>query len=134
MRQSKADAPKGWTELEDDMLRAYYQKYGPSWIGWQEVLPNRTMRALRERARRIGLAKPSQRTKQESKPKSMRTPKEVEETIDPYEGFVFRRMRQGFTPQEIDREKRWQYGTARLIMSEMWAREKREFERGEGYE
>lgn len=44
---------KRWTDVEDDILRAYYGRNRSDWPGWDEVLPGRSARARRVRMAQI---------------------------------------------------------------------------------
>lgn len=56
---SKLSIP--WTDEEVDTLIEHYRDCGPSWDGWGDVLPDRTHRAIVEKAHRLGVkcARPS---------------------------------------------------------------------------
>lgn len=113
--------PNGlWSAAEDEALRIYYQEHGPSWGGWSEVLPDRTVRALSSRAGKLGLTSVYHRSDKSAKKRqgvANRVP-------DPYERQVMRCMNDGMTPTEIDAAMKWNRGTARKIISEKWLREK----------
>lgn len=117
-----------WTDLQDDILFDCYPKFGPSWKGWAEVLPGRTKKAIGERARRLGL---SYRFADKGDDRHYR-PKALVMAPDPYEPYVVKCMEEGMTPTQIDCMMRWLPGSARLIMSNKWLREKERYElRGE---
>ena len=44
-----------WTESEIAVLREYYGENGPSWFGWNVVLPTRTMNAIADKAYSLGI-------------------------------------------------------------------------------
>ena len=123
------DPAKVWSDEEDNALREFYQRHGTTWEGWAEVLPGRTIRAISARAVRLGIAEkrgPRQKKKTPKK-KRWQDPMHkamVKATADPYEGYVTNCMDMGMTPQEIDRKMNWGLGTARMIMSEKWLRDK----------
>lgn len=44
-----------WSKEETEALRLYYPEHGPSWDGWEELLPGRTQGSIRTRAGLLGL-------------------------------------------------------------------------------
>lgn len=130
-----------WSESEDRALKTYYPRHGRSWKGWREVLPDRTEPAIAERARRLGIrpevsGRGSHR--HEISPEPQERPRgdrwhyavvPTRPTKDPYEAQVVRYMNEGMTPTEIDRKMGWFRGSARLIMSNRWARLKEQASR-----
>lgn len=44
-----------WSELEIRTLRKYYEAHGPCWIGWRNLLPKRTPKAIESKAGVLGL-------------------------------------------------------------------------------
>lgn len=44
-----------WTDDEVETLVEHYHDCGPRWDGWDDVLPDRTNRAIVEKAYRLGL-------------------------------------------------------------------------------
>lgn len=119
-----------WSEVEDNVVREFYARHGPKWIGWPEVLPNRTLRAISARAARLGVKGPPRperkrprRKRNEPQGDGRHHKVSVEKTPDPNEKYVLACMRAGMTPTEIDRKRRWWSGTTIRILTEMWARE-----------
>lgn len=119
-----------WSDTEDSMIIVYYQKFGPSWVGWGEVLPNRSYRAIKERARRLGVA--ASRQPRKAEPDSPRRDKgadrrhyklRVPRRPDPNEKYVLACLKAGMTPTEIDRKRHWFPRTTIRILTERWARE-----------
>lgn len=128
---------KPWSEAEDRALKEFYPRHGTDWVGWDEVLPERSERAIECRAYRFGLMKPRKpsgprKYKPREKANGSHYGARVQRTPDPYEGYVMECMAEGLTPTEIDAVKRWPRGTARMILSEMWLRDKEKHEHKEG--
>lgn len=44
-----------WTTRQDELLERYYPEHGPSWDGWERLLPGRTCRAIAKQASKIGV-------------------------------------------------------------------------------
>lgn len=110
-----------WGEAQDNALKEFWPRHGSQWDGWDEVLPTRSTGEIAKRAAELGLVADGEKAPTiKRKAKTTLVP-------DPYEGYVLRCMHQGMTPTEIDRSKRWLPGTARLIMSNRWLREKERF-------
>lgn len=114
-----------WGEDEDNAVMTFYPKHGPMWDGWDEVLPNRTKRAIQVRAQRIGAAPVRTRVgkgtnrknrQKQLEPRPFRMP-------DPNERYILRRMKEGLTPSQIDTEKHWIPGTSIRVLTERWDRE-----------
>lgn len=126
-----------WSDEEDEAIRVYYPSRGRSWDGWKEVLPERTKGAIVERARRLGIKSDHPRRQVEYDVEAaMETKRErwyyqVQRVPpkDPYEEQVVRLMHEGMTPTEIDRKMGWFLGSARLIMSNRWLRQRENAER-----
>ena len=43
-----------WTAEEDALVREHYPSHGAQWEGWRELLPHRSLNAIRVRANGIG--------------------------------------------------------------------------------
>ena len=99
-----------WGDDELEILRAYYPDHGPSWVGWEEVLPGRTERGIGHKANAIGLRHEPNRARRDEP--------------DPVEAVVAAMMGDGMTPSGIDRHMHWHRGTARGIVVGMWRRDK----------
>ena len=54
-----------WTKEELAALCKHYPEHGSTWDGWEQLLNNRTVWAIRERARRIGVVYNPRWTKEE---------------------------------------------------------------------
>lgn len=120
----KVEQPNPWDKEEDKILAEHYPDHGRDWDGWERLLPWRTKRAIGTRAFRIGLKYKKPERKSSPLPtKAVKREFEVVDEPDPFEPYVMRCMAKGMTPSEIDRERRWQRGTARLILTNKWARE-----------
>lgn len=114
-----------WTEAEENAVRVYWPEHGPHWDGWQEVLPTRSIGAIRTKASRIGVSEPPERKPRKKRKEAVRQYRHTyASTPDPYEGYVLNMMDRGMTPEQIDEKMKWYPGTARRILSERWAREK----------
>jgi len=110
-----------WSQDEDYVLGAHYTEYGPSWEGWESLLPGRTKSAIKTRARTLGL----------TVPKRANTELSIEE-IDillagipepsPSEDDVMKLLALGFTPSQIDRQKNWDEGKAKRLIINRWQR------------
>lgn len=109
-----------WSQNEVAALKIYYPLHGPSWAGWEEVLPNRTLRAISRKANDLGVSfvqrQPVVRSKRHRE--YVRTSR----TADPMEPYVLGRMSEGLPPSEIDREMHWPRGRTVQILTERWAR------------
>lgn len=122
-----------WSEVEDNAVREFYAKYGRRWVGWSEVLPTRTLRAISARATRLGVKRPTRR-EPKRKARERDRPKGDERHYnvgaarepDPYEGYVMACMESGLTPTQIDQRMHWRTGTTVLILTERWERENEE--------
>lgn len=44
-----------WKDWEVDALKEHYPKHGSKWVGWKDVLPNRSNTSIRMRAHTMGL-------------------------------------------------------------------------------
>lgn len=44
-----------WTEAEDALVRRHYPRHGMRWQGWDELLPHRSLNAIRVRAHGLGV-------------------------------------------------------------------------------
>lgn len=44
-----------WTDDEVEILTEHYRDHGPSWDGWDSILPDRTYRAIKWKAHDLGL-------------------------------------------------------------------------------
>lgn len=44
-----------WTEAEDALVRMHYPRHGMRWQGWDELLPHRSLNAIRVRAHGLGV-------------------------------------------------------------------------------
>lgn len=44
-----------WTPDEDEVLRVYYPTRGSLWSGWAHLMPNRSIRAIEQRASKLGI-------------------------------------------------------------------------------
>ena len=44
-----------WTAEEDALVREHYPSHGATWEGWRELLPHRSLNAIRVRAHGLGL-------------------------------------------------------------------------------
>lgn len=101
-----------WSEEEDNALVTYYQRHGLDWEGWPEVLPKRTHRMIAIRAAKLGLRKPREPRRGERKRRQGKAQQD--------EAYVRLATNQGKTPSEIDKEKGWWPGTAKMILTEIW--------------
>lgn len=119
-----------WSEVEDNAVREFYARHGPKWVGWPEVLPNRTPRAISARAARLGVKGPP-RPEPKHPRRERKKPEGDERHIkfdytkepDPNESYVLACMKAGLTPAEIDKKRHWWSGTTIRILTERWARE-----------
>lgn len=115
-------AGRRWSKEESDILVRLYPKHGSSWEGWKDSLPEKTPKAILNRAIRMGL-------KRRKKPQAKRRTETVNMDAgslvqpDPYEDVVAAYMSAGFPPSEIDRRMKWFRGSAGLIVSNMWKRD-----------
>ena len=120
------DPERLWSELEDNAVREFYARHGPKWVGWPEVLPNRTPRAISARATRLGVKgppRPEPKHPREVEPNIKRRSHRATKAPDPYEGYVMNCMCDGMTTSQIDQHMHWRTGTAALIITERWERE-----------
>lgn len=46
---------RAWTPEEDELVRSHYPRHGMRWQGWDELLPHRSLNAIRVRAHGLGL-------------------------------------------------------------------------------
>lgn len=46
---------RAWTPEEDELVRRHYPRHGMRWQGWDELLPHRSLNAIRVRAHGLGL-------------------------------------------------------------------------------
>lgn len=111
-----------WTKEDVALLELYYPEHGPSWDGWTELLPNRSVNAITSMARSFGIRKATKKPK--PSPDLAHRVVRFELRPDPYEREVVAMMEAGLTPTQIDQRKHWFRGTARLIMSNRWKRER----------
>ena len=44
-----------WTPDEDDVIRVYYPTQGRLWSGWEYLMPDRSIRAIAQRASKLGV-------------------------------------------------------------------------------
>lgn len=44
-----------WTTRDEQLIERHYPEHGPSWDGWEKLLPNRTPNAISNRAYRLGV-------------------------------------------------------------------------------
>lgn len=102
-----------WSREDDDALRLHYPLYGPSWDGWEEVLPGRTTSAISSRAKLLGIVTNGRRGRRAQIAAAM---------PDPNEGYVMRCMEAGMTPTDIDRERKWPPNTTVRILTARWER------------
>lgn len=128
--------PRPWSQLEDDMLMAYYPSKGPRWLGWSDVLPDRSAHAITSRANKIGLVTEAneERTRKMRLAAVSRNPmnrgrlrrntRMPSFVKDPYEEQVFACLTARLTPSEIDKKYGWKRGTARQIITDAWQRDK----------
>ena len=105
------------------MLRAHYAERGPSWAGWREVLQGRTRHAIISRAKRLGLQVASRKAASMARVREQ-APRKAPSQPREFEAAVGRRMANGMTPSQIDREMHWPEGRAASIISEAWRRDK----------
>lgn len=115
------------------MVSYYWAKFGSKWIGWKEVLPDRTLRAIGSRAQKLKVVaphkgpKPSKwKLKGSAKGDARHHKTDFELEADPHEDQVMRMLELGMTPHEIDRTMKWYSSTTRKIMVARWKREKEE--------
>lgn len=54
----KFGMPARWSAQDDKTLRRFYPKYGAEWGGWQDCLPRKTTKQIRQRALQLGLSVP----------------------------------------------------------------------------
>lgn len=117
-----------WSEAEDRAIREFYPKHGWSWIGWPEVIPSRTQKAIAARAQRLGITKPrKQATSGKRKGKggdARHYGKAIRTEPDPSERHILKLMEQGMTTTEIDAVEHWTRGTAKRVLIERWSRER----------
>lgn len=48
---------KPWSTEEEALLREFYPEHGPSWQGWEGILPGRGKRAISRKASTMGVLK-----------------------------------------------------------------------------
>lgn len=99
-----------------------YPKHGSSWEGWKDFLPEKTPKAILNRAIRMGLRR---RKKSQVKRETAAVSANADtlDQPDPYEDVVIAYMSAGFPPSEIDKRMKWFRGTAGLIATNMWKRD-----------
>lgn len=122
-----------WSDDEYEILKANWEGHGRDWIGWESLLPGRTPRAIQRKANGFGLVEPKKpRNKKKEERREPRMPKfgNVRHGADPNERYVMACMRAGMTPTDIDKKMHWFPGTARLIISDKWERDKAHGQRG----
>lgn len=119
-----------WSEDEDRALEEFYPSHGSCWVGWRDVLPGRTPKGIEKRARRLRLRKVrrSRKRAEESGDRNHYAKAEIGREPDPYEEYVLACLELGMTPTQVDSSMKWFTGTARRILTEMWARDKEEWE------
>lgn len=111
---------KPWTEGEDRLVTMCYPSRGARWDGWHELLPERSSEAIATRARRLGVVRTRSRV---GGGDANHYGFEFVKVPDPCESKVTRMMREGLTPDEIDRRMHWWPSTTKRILAEMWSRE-----------
>lgn len=96
----------GYDELA--ILHDKYAEHGPTWVGWESLLPGRTAGAIACMASKVGL--------------KCRGNGPLERQPDPDEPIVLMKMEQGLTPAEIDEKMHWRRGRAKDVLTERWRR------------
>lgn len=125
-----------WSDAEDNAVRQFYPRHGSGWVGWSEVLPTRSPKAISSRAQRLGVPPPARPKPRNQKRKGVRQADErhrktiIVKEADPNEKYVLACMRAGLTPTEIDRKMHWWPRTTMRILTERWARENEQDVRG----
>lgn len=112
-----------WSTSEDGMLRAHYAERGPSWAGWAEVLQGRTRHAIINHAKKLGLHVTKRGGAAQARARMEVGGSRPSHPLE-FEAAVGRRMADGMTPSQIDREMHWPQGRAASIISEAWRRDK----------
>jgi hypothetical protein len=111
-----------WTRDELNILRTHYNSRGCEWDGWRSLLPNRTNGAIRHKAFDLGIK--SERDAPRAAPPRRRKPMRSRMYIaDGSERYVLAKLKDGLTPSEIDKTRRWTPGRTKMILMEMWRRE-----------
>jgi len=108
-----------WTQEELDILGEEYPKHGPSWDGWPNVLPNRSICSIKYKVAQLGICVLRKGNKHR---RVACMPGRPPMTQDPYEPYVLRRMEEGLSPSQIDMEMKWRPGKTVLVLTERWER------------
>ena len=91
------------TQGELRVLEAYYLERGANWPGWEELLPGRTVAAIRCQASKLSFATRPNRA-------DVRARKAI---LD---------MGEGYTPEQIDARHGWEHGTAKKALARAWGK------------
>ena len=119
-----------WSDDEIAILRAHYEQRGPSWDGWESLLPDRSKHSIRSCAMRIGVNSPQMDCdgvplrEKRARERKQRRERERLRPPDPREQEVSALMHKGIEPSRIDKLQGWADGTARAVMTKKWLREK----------
>lgn len=76
-----------WSNDEVDILIGTYEEHGPSWVGYESLLPGRTRESIRSKANSLGITCASNKRMLVSR----------EDELE-----VMRHMRAGLAPSRID--------------------------------
>lgn len=97
-----------WSADEIDILTAHIGDHGPTWPGWESLLPGRSPDAIKGRAYRIATTRQSAR--------------KLAVAHDPESDArgAMRLLRMGMTPSEADRKLGLAPGTARGLVVRAW--------------
>lgn len=97
-----------WTQEEESILKAHYREKGPTWEGWESLLPGRTTDSIRWKAKKMRLTNGTN---------------EKMRCVDPVESYILSCLKNGLTPSDVDKRSKWPPGRTKLILTEMWQRE-----------
>ena len=114
-----------WGEDELRILRGLYPRHGIHWEGWESVLPGRTIDAIKNKALQLRMEEPHPKANGGRKMRRAGArERERKEVVlpDPMEVYVLKRLADGCTLKEIDAEKHWPEGRAKMILNERWKR------------
>lgn len=119
-----------WGEDEVEILKAQYPLHGPHWAGWEALLPDRTERAIQRKAGLLGVRSEAPIVRKKRKKAQVRNIESRDTSIgvpseDPFEKQILRMMKDGMTPQQIDKKMGWFPNRTAQILSERWKRENR---------
>lgn len=116
-----------WSDDEIEIVKAHYAQRGMDWVGWEMLLPDRTPRAIRAKANKLGVFQEFVKERRKPTQPIVRKPAEhkpPKPEKDPYEKVILKELESGMTCAQIDAAHHWHKGRTNQILTEMWARKK----------